>query len=126
MNSNFFPKLLLIGLIGTAAFIYFDPLRPTDREVKAAILAGLLATDEGEVATVNVSSPYGGQRVSDGFRARLWPVTATVMMPGKREHPYHDFVIWKSDGDRWLAAHNDPKDPEWKRIGLLGWGKFGL
>jgi hypothetical protein len=125
MNSNFFPKLLVLGIVGTVAFIYFDPLRPKDEEVKSAILACLLATYDGEVTSVDVGHSFTGGHAGDGVKVRLWPVTATVVQ-GKKEHPYHDFLVWKSEDGHWNAEYNDPKNSQWTRIGLMGWGKFGL
>ena len=125
MGPKTFRNVILLAGVALGAFVYYDPLRPSEEEAKAAILAAILADSGEEVTAVKVEHSFMGRRVDDHSQSRLWPAHATIMK-GNQELPYHEFYLMKGYHDKWTAALNDPDDKHWEREGALGVNRFGL
>lgn len=125
MPPKLFRNVILLALLGLGAFAYYDPLKPSDDEAKAAILASLLAADDGQVTAITVKRSFSARHMLSGREERLWPVNATVIKDG-REVPDHDYYLMKGSSGRWVAETDDPQDKHWEDSGFFGIRRFGM
>jgi hypothetical protein len=127
MGPKTFRNVILLVALCLGAFAYWEPLKPSDAEAKAAILSALMADSGEEVVSLKVEHSFTGRNLDDGSQTRLWPARATIMK-GDKELPDHDFYLMKSTGRKahWEAEINDPKEKHWENVGLFGINRFGV
>jgi len=125
MKSHFPRNVFILIAIGCAAFIYWDPMKPSDEVAKSAILASLGEQPSAVITEFHKGRSFTARRNSTSPLVRVWPVTANTFhdfLP----RPARQFFVWKDLDGVWHAELDNLLERQWENRGYFGLGWLGL
>lgn len=115
--------ILLLIVLGVGGYIWIDPGKPSESDLRGPVLAVLSAPESSEVKSASIGRSFVGRRTVDSTSHRVWPVRANVG-DGTKPTATKNFYLWKESDGSWKAEIDNLLNTQWENRGYFGFGVF--
>ena len=123
MKSNPVKIVLVLIVLGVGGYIWIDPGKPSETDLRGPVLAALSAPASSGLQSVSVGRSFVGRRSRDSSSHRVWPVHANVG-DGTKPTATQNFYLWKESDGSWKAEIDNLLNTQWENRGFFGLGFF--